>query len=92
MNMFSHMSVMWLFYDSQVECEQVPVWLPPCELPVLTDEDMDKWMSIGEVREREREKELKMFSLQRKLTIDDETLYCDEAVLDRILKGKVIMT
>ena len=43
-------------------------------------------------REREREKKLKMFSLQRKLTIDDETLYCDEAVLDRILKGKVIMT
>ena len=79
-----------MFCDPQVECEQDPVWLPPCELPVLTEEDMDEWMSIGEVRERE--KKLKMFSLQRKLTIDDETLYCDEAVLDRILKGKVIMT
>ena len=81
-----------MFCDLQVECEQVPVWLPPCELPVLTEEDMGEWMSFGEVREREREKKLKIFSLQRKLTIDDETLYCDEAVLDRILKGKVIMT
>ena len=45
--------------DPQVECEQDPVWLPPCELSVLTEEDIviDEWMSIREVRERERERE-----------------------------------
>ena len=28
------------------------MWLPPCEEPVLTEDDMEDWITKGEVRER----------------------------------------
>ena len=54
-----------MFCDLQVECEQDPVWLPPCELPVLTEEDMGEWMSFGEVREGEREEIKNVFLAEK---------------------------
>ncbi|XP_019851624.1 PREDICTED: cap-specific mRNA (nucleoside-2'-O-)-methyltransferase 1-like, partial [Amphimedon queenslandica] len=60
--------------QEEVDCHQVPVWLPPCEEPVLTDDDIHEWITIG----------------ARKTTIDDETLYCDEKVLEKILQSKTV--
>jgi cap1 methyltransferase len=65
--------------DVQWELEEVsyvqsPVWLPSCTLEVLTADDMEEWITFGD----------------KKDTIEDENLYCDEEILKKILNSKVI--
>ncbi|XP_022331007.2 cap-specific mRNA (nucleoside-2'-O-)-methyltransferase 1-like [Crassostrea virginica] len=62
----------WNFEVEEIIEKEEVVWLPTCSEPVPSVEAMRAWQVVG----------------QKKLSIDDETEFCDEDILASILNSK----
>jgi cap1 methyltransferase len=61
--------------EEEVSCREHLEWIKPCTMdPPTKDDGLDEWVMMG----------------MRKETIKDETMFCDEQVLEQILKNKSV--
>lgn len=58
----------------EIDCNQKPEWMNPCEKKLLAIDDFTGWISID----------------KKKTSVEEETMFCNPEILRKILEGKSI--